>query len=190
MRRSRSVIRSLAVVAMGLVLAGGLAQATTPAMRASCDGGVVYSWAVSHARGAVVGRVASTATDEFGFPWVTSVRVERASGLAPGSLYRGRIGIGMCSTDEPRVGARVVVLVDVPGAVPGQPPSDLFYTLGRTVTPWQAAHVFADLPDTAMAAPRRPGGPLRPWGVPALAGILALGLVLARPPRRARRPSS
>lgn len=182
----RRAARSLGALALGILLAGGAAQVAAPAARAACDGGTTYDAAAASARAAVVGRVEEIAQ---GGLYVTAVRVERRAGVATDGVYRHWVQVGDCGSDQGEVGARVVILLGVENPVPGGPTFDLFFTVGRTVTPWQAASVFANLPDTAAAAPRLPGGPLPPWGVPALAGVLALGLVLARPPRRAHRTS-
>lgn len=169
------------VIALAFVLT---AHATAPGARADCDGGFTYETAVAHAHGAIVGVIAETTQDSFGFVYATAVTVERAVGVRVGQVFRGRAGIGLCSSDFGGLGSRVVVLLgvrfpDVPGG-----PWDVFYTVGQTVTPVQVARLAGDLPDTATApAPRTRADP-GSFALPVVAVGLALVALRLRYPRR------
>lgn len=178
----------LATVAIALAV--GLAAHTTAAVaHAECNGGFTYETAVAHARGAIVGIVAATEQDEFGFGYATAVTVERAVGVRVGPVFHGRVGVGLCSSDYgPDVGGRVVVLLgvtfpDVPGG-----PWDVFYTIGRTVTAAQVASLARDLPDTATAPVSEPpsgsGWPLDPVNVIGFALVVWALLGYAIPANR------
>ena len=185
------------IVVLALVL-GALVclQVTASGARAECDGGNAFAWTVAHARSAVVGTIASVDTDLMGF--ARSVRVERAYGMTTGRLIVGEFWAGdPCSGggDEPMVGAHVVILFGVPG--PG--PHALFYTIGKTVTPWQAAHIGPALPDTATSAvAEAPANvPAPAWPLPvagAIGSVIALWRVrrgaAPRPRPRPRTPSA
>ena len=189
-QRSRKWRTGLARLLVVTAMAGGalgVVVGAPPEARAECDGGSAFAWSVAHARAAVVGTIASVDTDLMGF--ARSVRVERAYRIRPGAILKGKFWPGdACAGDEAVVGARVVVLLGVP--FPGAP--NAFFTIGKTVTPWQAAHLGRDLPDTdaqpMLAAPV--SSP--PWPLLA-AGVLGFGLAWARvrpggEPRRRPRP--
>ena len=175
--RLRAALSAL-LVALGLMTAVHVAA---PTARAECTGGTAYAWAVAHARAAVVGTIASTDADLMGF--ARSIRVEHAYGIRTGLVLRGQFWPGdACNGDEAKVGLRVVVLLGVP--FPGVPNG--FFTIGKTVTPWQAAHIGRDLPDTTtedtaagVPGPTAPG----PWPLAAV-GLVATLLLLGRQRRR------
>ena len=183
--RLRAALGAL-LMTMGLI---GVGHVAAPITRAECTGRLAFAWSVAHSRAAVVGTIASTDTDLMGF--ATSIHVERAYGIQTGPVLRGRFWPGdACNGDEAVVGLRVVVLLGVP--FPGVP--NAFFTIGRTVTPWQAAHVGRDLPDTAAVdMPTRGAAPApAPWPL-VIAGVLGFGLALGRlrrgtAPRRRPRP--
>ena len=166
------------------------AHVVAPTARAECDGGVPYAAAVKLARGTIVGVITEVGRDENSLLFAAEVRIERAVGTAAGSAWRGKAYAGMaCNGDEPNVGARVVVLLDV--TIPDVPPSDQFYTIGFAVTPAQVARVADDLPDTATGglvdAATRPASPLGPAFLAACVAVSAL--FLWRPRRRQSRSS-
>jgi hypothetical protein len=148
----------LARVALTLVAILGLtvsSHVAAPIVRGECDGGVPYSEAVGLAHGAIVGVISQVGRDAINLPYVAEVTVERAVGAEAGPVWRGRAYAGMaCDGDEPMVGARVVVLLDV--TILSVPPSDTFYTIGIAVTPAQVARLASDLPDTATAGAAEP----------------------------------
>jgi hypothetical protein len=176
-RRLRAALGAL-LVSTGLITAG---HAAAPTARAECTGGTAYTWAVAHARAAVVGTIATTDADLMGF--ARSIRVERAYGITTGPVLRGQFWPGdACNGDEAKVGLRVVVLLGVP--FPGV--YNAFFTIGKTVTPWQAAHIGRDLPDTATEDPAAsvPGSTApAPWPLAAV-GIVATLLLFGRQRRR------
>ena len=155
----------------------GVAHGAAPTALAECDGGLVFGATAPHARAAVVGRVEAFTTGEFGFRFVTAVRVDRAYGVSPGAVYRGRTETGWCA-DFVRVGSRVVLLlgVDLPGK---QLDGDYYYVVGESVTAAEAAAVGSTLPDTATVDP--PTAPPEPplWALVAVglvSSLLLLGL--------------
>lgn len=173
----------LVAMVVAFAAVGGAAQATAPTARAECEGGIAFDSVVGRAHGAVVGRVAASSADQLGFITVSAVRVERAFGVSLGRTYRGTIpAANPCTDDGGRVGDRVVVLVGVPDAVAPHRPVDLFFTIGRSVTPSQADSIGSALPDTATASgpARLPIGQPTPVVLPVLAGFVALVLTLLR----------
>lgn len=182
----------LARFALTLVATLGLATSAhvaAPTVRAECDGGVPYSAAVRLAHGALVGVVSRVGRDGIGLPYLAEVAVERAVGTRVGPVWRGQAYAGMaCNGDEPTVGARVVVLLDV--TIPGVPPADTFYTIGFAVTPAQVARLAGDLPDTATAVASEADD--RPWPpiTLELVGALVAGSALLLRGSRHRRSRS
>jgi hypothetical protein len=140
-------------VALTLIATLGLtvsAHVAAPTARGECDGGLPYTEAVGLARGAIVGVISQVGHDVINLPYVAEVTVERAVGAGAGPSWRGQAYAGMaCEGDEPSVGARVVILLDV--TILSVPPSDTFYTIGVAVTPAQVSRLASDLPDTATA---------------------------------------
>jgi hypothetical protein len=169
----------LARIALTLVATFGLAisaHVAAPTVRGECDGGVPYSEAVRLAHGAIVGVMSQVGRDEIGFPYVAEVAVERAVGTKVGPVWRGQAYAGMaCDGDEPMVGARVVVLLDV--TILAVPPSDTFYTIGFAVTAAQVARLASDLPDTAAAGAAEAG--THPWSPVTLEVVAAFVAVSA-----------
>jgi hypothetical protein len=166
--------RKVARVALVLVAILGLTASlhvAAPAVRGECDGGVPYTGAIGLAHGAIVGTISRVGRDAINLPYVAEVTVERAAGAEAGPVWRGRAYAGMaCDGDEPRVGARVVVLLDV--TILGVPPSDAFYTIGVAVTTAQVARLASDLPDTATAGAAEPA--TGPWSHGWLVVVAAL----------------
>jgi hypothetical protein len=164
----------------------GAAHATAPGVRAECDGGLLFSATAPLARAAVVGRVTAVSQSESWFKYVTAVRVERAYGVSPGPVYRGRVLPGGCG-DDPRVGSRVVLLlgVDLPGkALDG----DHYFIVGQSVTAAQAASVGTFLPDTDAAATLAVPAPTWPPALAFGSGVLAFSLAWRRLSRAAAPP--
>jgi hypothetical protein len=173
------------ILVVALAAVAGASHATAISARAACDGGYAFTWAVGHAQGAIVGRVISILVDDNGAIWATAVRVERAEGIHVGRVYRGRMFTGSCGEDEPRVGAHVVVLLGVTDPLVPSVRGDLFYTIGRTVTPAQASRVGTLLPDSAIEQAVQPNPSSRPiWLPAAVAGGTAFVVFLVRPRRR------
>lgn len=174
----RSLTRVMTTIAIASALAVA-AHTMAPIAHADCDGGFTYETAVAHARGAIVGVIAETQQDEIGFVYASAVTVERAIGVRVGQIFHGRVDTGLCSSDFARVGAHVVVLLGVTFPnVPGGP-SDVFYTIGQTVTAAEVASLARDLPDTAMASAAElssdPGSPLPPMMIVGFALVVLLG---------------
>jgi len=186
-RIGQRVARAFALLALGVVVAGVAAQVRVPTARAACDGGITYVEAVTEAHAAVVGRVIEIRQSGM-FVYVSAVRVERAVGIGTGPVFRRDVVPGLCGSDWPTLGTRVMVLLEVANAVPGGPSLDLFYAVGRTVTTGQATRIALDLPNTATipASDWGSGLPLLTWGLPALAGVVWCVLFLTRSPRRSR----
>jgi len=181
----RRLGHSLMILVVALAAVAGASHATAISARAACDGGYAFTWAVGHAQGAIVGRVISILVDDNGAIWATAVRVERAEGIHVGRVYRGRMFTGSCGEDEPRVGAHVVVLLGVTDPLVPSVRGDLFYTIGRTVTPAQASRVGTLLPDSAIEQAVQPNPSSRPiWLPAAVAGGTAFVVFLVRPRRR------
>jgi len=164
----------LARLALTLVATFGVAisaHVAAPTVRGECDGGVPFSEAVRLAHGAIVGVISQVGHDKINFPYVAEVTVERAVGTTVGPVWRGQAYAGVaCDGDEPVVGARVVLLLDV--TIVAVPPSDTFYTIGFAVTPAQVARLASDLPDTATAGLAEAAP--RPWSSVMLAVVAAI----------------
>ena len=183
--------RVFSIFAIALVAGGGAVQVGAPTARAECEGRIAFDALVREARGAVVGRVTASQTDASGFTTVTALRVEHAFGMRVGRTYRGTIlAANPCTDDGGRVGDRVVVLVDVPSQVAPRTRIDLYFTIGQSVTPWEAGSIGNALPDTATAlgpAGRLDGTQPGPLVLPSLVGLVALGAML-RSGTGSRRP--
>ena len=175
---------------VGAVMGSGLvvAHAGAPVARAACAGGWRYEDAISWAHAAVVGTIVSIGPTQNGLTVATSIRVERAYGIASRSAVRGKFVAALCADNSARSGTRVVVLFGIGATTSGAKQPDFFWTIGRTVTQHQADTVGQTLPNTATdAAPPRQGTPTAPWLL-LITAVFGLALCLRR--FRPRRPGS
>jgi hypothetical protein len=170
------------------------AAAHTTAAAAQAEGctGATFRQAVAHASGAIVGTISKTGENDAGVTYASEVEVERALGTQAGAIWHGTAYPGYCwccGDDRPKVGARVVVLVNVTVINPGTT-SDAVYTVGVTVTQAQVSRLANDLPDTAAATEAAPATPA-PSATPAVllaAFVIAGTLLLVMPRQHGPRP--
>ncbi|MEW6225894.1 MAG: hypothetical protein AB1627_14820 [Chloroflexota bacterium] len=178
-------------IALLLVLGSAVFMSPTTARAEGCTG-ATFSRAVARADAAIVGTISKVAKNANGARYAAAVEVERAWRIETGAVWRGRAYPGLCSccgTDRPRIGARVVVLLDVSGIDPGRV-ADVFYTVGITVTSTQVRRLPGTLPDTATAPDAAPASRASSAAPAILLAVVvaAAALLLTSPRWRGRLP--